>query len=463
MESVRPPAVAGAFYERGREELRTTVTALLEEARKEVHVRPGLPPKALIVPHAGYVYSGPVAASAYVLLTGARGIVSRVVLLGPAHRVYLTGLALPEALAFRTPLGEVPVDRDLMKRVAGLPQVSVNGEAHRLEHSLEVQLPFLQVLLGEFSLLPIVVGQASPEEVEEVLAAVRGGPETLIVISSDLSHYLKSSLAREIDARTARAILDLDPEIVPEEACGAFPVNGLLLAARKWHLRPFEVDLRNSGDTAGTPDQVVGYGSFAFFEETGGGGSRALEEEEEDVDGPRLVDLAREAVEEKLGHGRLSRPDGPPSLFRPGATFVTLTKHGQLRGCIGALEAWRPLLEALRANAVAAAFHDPRFPPVGRGELDRIRFEVSLLSPPEPLEVLGESDLFARLRPGVDGLVLSLGRARGTFLPQVWEQLPDPKIFVGHLKEKAGLPANFWSEELRFWRYTVRKWKEDDR
>ena len=460
MESVRPPAVAGAFYEGGRENLMRTVTELLDEAGRQVHVRPGPPPKALIVPHAGYVYSGPVAASAYVLLGKARGLVTRVILLGPAHRVYLRGLALPEARAFRTPLGEVPVDREGVLRLSGMPQVSVNGEAHRLEHALEVQLPFLQVLLGDFTLLPLVVGQASPEEVEEVLAAVRGGPETLIVVSSDLSHYLKSSLAREIDARTARTILDLDPELVPEEACGAFPVNGLLLAARKWHLQPFEVDLRNSGDTAGTPDQVVGYGSFAFFEKSSASESRA---EEEAIDGSRLVDLARESVETTLGHGMLSRPSGPPWLFRPGATFVTLTKHGQLRGCIGSLEAWRPLIEDLRTNAQAAAFHDPRFPPVVRGELDRLRFEVSLLSPPSPLPVSGEGDLLEQLRPGTDGLILSLGRARGTFLPQVWEQLPEPEEFVGHLKEKAGLPRDFWSEGLRFWRYSVSHWKEDER
>ena len=462
METVRPAAVAGAFYEGEKEALAANVAALLAEAKKQVQVRPGPPPKALIVPHAGYVYSGPVAASAYALLTGARGLVTRVVLLGPAHRVFLRGLALPDARAFRTPLGEVPLDRELVSRIAGMPQVGINGEAHRLEHSLEVQLPFLQTILGDFTLLPLVVGQASPQEVAEVLDTVRGGPETLIVVSSDLSHYLKSSLAREIDSRTAQAILDLDPEIVPEEACGAFPVNGLLVAARKWHLSPFEVDLRNSGDTAGTPDQVVGYGSFAFFDEKPGGRA-GTEAEEEAVDGTRLVDLAREAVEVRLGHGTLSRPEGMPWLSRPGATFVTLTKHGNLRGCIGTLESFRPLLEDLRANAVGAAFHDPRFPPVVRGELDRIRFEVSLFSSPEPLSVAGERELLERLRPEVDGLVLALGRARATFLPQVWEQLSEPEEFVRHLKEKAGLPPDFWSEGLRFWRYGVQKWKEDDR
>ncbi len=458
MESVRPPAVAGAFYEGSKEGLEARVTGLLSDAVGEVQLRKGPPPKALIVPHAGYIYSGPIAASAYVLLSNCRGVIRKVVLLGPAHRVFLRGSALPEARAFRTPLGEVLIDREGMERLAGMPQVSINGEAHRLEHSLEVQLPFLQVILGDFTLLPLVVGQAFPEEVEEVLEMVGGGSDTLIVVSSDLSHYLKSSMAREMDARTAKAILNLEPEIVPEEACGAFPINGLLLFARKWGLKPFELDLRNSGDTAGTPDQVVGYGAFAFFEPnpTPGPEKRA----DEEVNGSYLVSLAREAIGVHLGMGPLSRPSGHSWLDRPAATFVTLTKKGELRGCIGSLEAWRPLLEDLRANAVAAAMHDPRFPPIVRGEFDQVRVEVSLLSPPGLLSHAGEGDLIDQLRPGEDGLILSLGRARSTFLPQVWEQLPDPAEFVRHLKIKAGLPGDFWSAGLRFWRYTIRKWSE---
>jgi AmmeMemoRadiSam system protein B len=266
MVKVRPAAVAGVFYPDDPTELEVEVVSLLAAARPVVgSLNGGRPPKALIVPHAGYVYSGPIAASAYSLLENYRKRIRRVVLLGPAHRVSLRGLAIPSEDFFSTPLGEVPLDRKTLDLLKDLPQVSVSKEAHQLEHSLEVQLPFLQHLLENFELIPLVVGHASPSDVEEVLERVWGGDETLVIVSSDLSHYLRSSLARQIDQGTASAILALDPEIEPEEACGAGPLNGLLLAAKKKGMQAFELDLRNSGDTAGTSDQVVGYGAFALY------------------------------------------------------------------------------------------------------------------------------------------------------------------------------------------------------
>jgi AmmeMemoRadiSam system protein B len=223
-------------------------------------------PKALIVPHAGYVYSGPVAASAFALLTNWKDTIRRVLLLGPTHRVAVRGLALPDCDAFATPLGRVPIDQEAAAAIRDLPQIVVSDPAHRLEHSLEVEIPFLQVVLDEFSLLPLAVGEASPDAVAEALDRLWGGPETLIVVSSDLSHYLPYEDARQIDAETARQIGHLDPIINHYQACGATPVNGLLLAARKRGLQVRQLDLRNSGDTAGDRRQVVGYGAFAFFE-----------------------------------------------------------------------------------------------------------------------------------------------------------------------------------------------------
>jgi len=457
MERVRSPAVAGSFYEGERAALVAGVDALLEEARRTRLPLPDALPKALIVPHAGYVYSGAVAASAYSLLLAAPETFSRVVLLGPSHRVYFRGVALPGADLFRTPAGDVPVDPELVRRVVSFPGVIESPEAHRLEHSLEVQLPFLQRALRSFSILPLVVGEADPSTILEVLEAVRGGPETLVVVSSDLSHYLSMTDARAIDSRTARTIGRLDPSLSPEAACGAFPVNGLLLAARRWHLTPVLIDLENSGETAGPSDRVVGYGAFAFFSQKDPGPGGA----ESEVNGPLLLSLAREAVEVALGaNEELSLPVGSPWLARPGATFVTLTKNGRLRGCIGSLEARRPLLEDLRANAYAAAFHDPRFAPLEAGELPGVRFELSLLSPPEPLPVLSEEELLKTLRPGTDGVVLSLGSRRGTFLPQVWEDLPEPGDFLRHLKAKAGLSEVGWPAGIEVSRYTVKKWSE---
>ena len=262
MSTIRPAAVAGAFYPDNSAVLARDVVALLQEARR--HTVPQALPKALIVPHAGYIYSGPVAASAYALLEAGRKIYRRVVLLGPVHRVPVRGLALPGTDAFATPLGTVMIDRDLVEAVIELPQVAEHEAAHAWEHSLEVQLPFLQTVLDNFTLLPLAVGDATAQEVAEVLERVWGGEETLIVISSDLSHFHAYREAKAIDGATVQAILDLQVGLNHEQACGGTPVNGLLLAARRHDLQPSLLDLRNSGDTAGDPARVVGYAAFAF-------------------------------------------------------------------------------------------------------------------------------------------------------------------------------------------------------
>ncbi|NCA87621.1 MAG: AmmeMemoRadiSam system protein B [Gammaproteobacteria bacterium] len=227
--------------------------------------RPKPWPKALIVPHAGYLYSGPVAGSAYAQLAAGTAAIRRVVLLGPSHRLPFYGLAYSQAEAFVTPLGQVPVDREAFAAIADLPQARAFEAPFQGEHCLEVQLPFLQVLLEDFRLVPFLVGEASTAEVAEVLERLWGGDETLILVSSDLSHYLNYATARRLDAATSQAIVALDPAAVgDDQACGRIPVKGLLRAARHHGLQCQVLDLRNSGDTAGPRDQVVGYGAFAF-------------------------------------------------------------------------------------------------------------------------------------------------------------------------------------------------------
>jgi AmmeMemoRadiSam system protein B len=256
------------FYPGDRAALERALAAMLQAAEPAA---PQPVPKAIIAPHAGYIYSGPIAASVYASLAPARARVKRVVLLGPTHRVAVRGLALPTAGAFATPLGNVEIDQDALAAIRGLPQVVVSDAAHAAEHSLEVHLPFLQTVFDSFRLVPLAVGYAEAEEVAEVLDMLWDGPETLIVVSSDLSHYLAYHEARETDRRTAQAILDLSVEISHEQACGATPVTGLSLSARRHGLTPRLVDLRNSGDTAGDRRRVVGYGAFAYFESEGRG------------------------------------------------------------------------------------------------------------------------------------------------------------------------------------------------
>jgi AmmeMemoRadiSam system protein B len=260
MTSVRNPAVAGLFYPDDPRELHALVSGYLATVASGDVV-----PKAIIAPHAGYIYSGPIAASAYARIQPARGRITRVVLLGPAHRVGFHGLALSSADYFQTPLGRITVDQEAVKKISGLPQVDVIDAAHMQEHSLEVHLPFLQEVLGEFSLVPLVVGDAGPNEVAEVLETLWGGPETLIVISSDLSHYHDYKTAQRLDRATSQAIEQLRLEDIQyDHACGRNPVSGLLQVARQRGLKAKTIDLRNSGDTAGSHDRVVGYGAYIF-------------------------------------------------------------------------------------------------------------------------------------------------------------------------------------------------------
>ena len=273
MSSIRPAAVAGSFYPADPATLAGDVARYLGEATRFSGERRS--PKAIIAPHAGYMYSGAIAASVYASLAALRDRVSRVVLAGPAHRVLVSGAALPSARAFASPLGTIAIDREAVERLRDLDCVEVNDRAHALEHSLEVHLPFLQAVLGEFTLVPLVVGDASPEEMARILEAVWGGGETLIVVSSDLSHYMPYEAARLRDHRTAEAILAFDEHIEPDEASGAAPINGLLRVARNRAMAVELLDLRNSGDTAGDRDRVVGYGAFAFRERSNEDGGDA--------------------------------------------------------------------------------------------------------------------------------------------------------------------------------------------
>ena len=261
--NVRPAAVAGTFYPQSAAILAREINEMLCLSEKTEPTQP----KAIIVPHAGYIYSGVVAAKAYASLSAWRSVIQRVVLLGPTHRVPVNGLALPACIAFSTPLGTVPIDMEAITAIKDLPQIVVSNLAHAQEHSLEVQIPFLQTVLGEFSLLPLALGDTTPSMVAEVLERLWGEQETLIVVSSDLSHYLPYSEAKGIDGKTTHQIMALEATIHHQQACGATPVNGLLLAARHHGLRVQLLDQRNSGDTAGDKARVVGYAAFAFYED----------------------------------------------------------------------------------------------------------------------------------------------------------------------------------------------------
>jgi MEMO1 family protein len=259
--AARPAAVAGLFYPAEPGALRSQIEGLLNGSRRDDV--PGLP-KMVVVPHAGTVYSGAVAACAFARLRASPGCIRRVVLIGPAHRAAVQGLAAPSVRAFDTPLGRIPLDQAALADLDGLASIVRDDSAHADEHALEVQLPFLQLVLDEFALVPLVVGDATPDAVAQVLERLWGGDETLIVISSDLSHYLSHERALAVDWSTAQQILALDPRLDYGQACGAIGINGALTAARRHDLVPRLLELRDSGDVTGDPRRVVGYGAFAF-------------------------------------------------------------------------------------------------------------------------------------------------------------------------------------------------------
>jgi len=261
---IREPAVAGLFYPDNPLQLQQDIDTLLHDADTPYAVQQPL--LALVVPHAGYVYSGPVAATAYKLLGREKQRIRRVVLLGPSHRVALFGMAIPTVEKFRTPLGDVTLDCDALKKIAGLEGVATRDDAHALEHSLEVQLPFLQTVLEDFTLVPVVVGQADAEQVRAVMETLWSPGDTLILVSSDLSHFLPYATAQAADRQTTRQIENCEPSLQGEQACGCYSLNGLLLLASQRGYRVVTLDQRNSGDTAGNKDQVVGYGSYAVYQ-----------------------------------------------------------------------------------------------------------------------------------------------------------------------------------------------------
>ena len=443
---IRPAAVAGTFYPAKAHELREVIKTMLAAVADNAS-----PPKAVIVPHAGYIYSGSTAARAYASLRNIKQQIKRVILLGPAHRVYVKGMALSAASAFATPLGNISIDMEAVNRIKHLPQVQVLNEAHTQEHSLEVQLPFLQLSLDSFTLLPLVVGKVTPEEVAEVLDLLWGGDETLIVISSDLSHYHDYTSSQRIDAETSAAIERLDFEqIAPEQACGCRPMSGLLYIARQRGMQVNRLGLCNSGDMAGSRDRVVGYGAWSLHEK------QMLDLEQRQ----QLINIARQSIEQGFTTHQSLKMDlnnYSGELCETRASFVTLKINNQLRGCIGTTEAIEPLVTSIANSAYNAAFRDPRFAPLNTDEYENINLSISVLTPQQAIAFNTETELLNQLRAGRDGLTIKKGTHKATFLPTVWESIPDPNTFLAQLKLKAGIKVDEQVETA--WRYAAESFK----
>jgi hypothetical protein len=447
--------VAGLFYPGDAVALSKTVDGLLTGSPE--HYIPRL--KGLVCPHAGYEFSGQTAAIGYKLLAGRE--VQTVVVMGPSHYALFQGACIPNADAYKTPLGLVPISGKA-KELATVPPFVLEPRClvqrpgwwrqapkpapepgqdtpETWEHSVEVQVPFLQKVLKNFQIVPVVIGEADPAQVAQVLAG-RIDDKTIVVASSDLSHYHTYQTAKGLDDSCVKAICAMDVDaMATQEACGKLPILALLHLARQRGWKAQLLDYRNSGDVTGEKDRVVGYTAVAFY--------APVPENLSAAERKFLLDLARKTLASVTAGGgmpEVAEKDVPPKLAEKKACFVTLTEDGVLRGCIGHLTAMEPLHVAVAENARNAALRDPRFLPVKPDEVDKLKIEISVLTEPLPLPFSSPEDLLSKLHPNEDGVLLHIGPRTATFLPQVWAQIPDKVKFLEHLSEKAGCEPSAW-------------------
>ena len=429
------------------------LNASIANVRKRARPDGSVAPKVVVAPHAGLVYSGSVAASAFGPWARRAEPPRRIVIVGPAHRVAFRGIAVHPAAKWRTPLGEAPVAPVAHADLAEARGVFVDPRPFAGEHSLEMHLVMLQAMLpAPFEIVPILVGDANPQTVAGALRRVWGGPETVVAVSSDLSHFLDQRSAESIDSDTARRIETLDAAALDgRRACGFLAVKAALEIAGEHDMRGTGLHLATSADVGADASRVVGYGAFAF--------EYAASARLAEADRERLLSACMTALGLATRSGgkapALSLNDESPALSPWRATFVTLTESGRLRGCIGSLSPHRPLIEDVLANTTQAAFADPRFPPLKESELSGLRLDVSILSHPRPIPAGSESELIAALEPDRDGLILTAGKRHALFLSSVWRHVLDARAFVRHLMAKAGFEPDRWPAGLDARRFRV--------
>lgn len=432
--NIRKPAVSGTFYPDNANVLKNEVGLFIDNAIKSVNDAP-----MVIVPHAGYVFSAPVAASSFKSINKNA---SKVILIGPSHYKYFTGLSVPEEDAYETPLGIVPVDREAISKLKEYRFVNSYKDAHEREHCLEVQIPFLQTQLNEFSIVPIITSKI--ESYKEVAEAILDlvDEKTIIVISSDLSHYMDNESAHKEDQQTIEGIISGD-STVNLDACGAEPIKVAMTIAEIKGFSPYLLDLRNSFETApkyGSEDRVVGYAAIAYMPKDSNRKEHFSKEEKE-----LLLTIARDSLIAGVTNHEYILPEiDNKTLLEETGCFITLRIGGSLRGCVGYIEGIAPLYKAVANNAISAALKDYRFSPVSEDEIDDIEIEISVLTKPEAFEYNDEEDLLNKIVKDVDGIILDYQGRRSTFLPQVWEELPDKVKFLEHLSLKAGLGIDDW-------------------
>ena len=449
MEKIKEPSVAGTFYPNDTVDLINLIETFKQNSKNYYNY----PARAVIVPHAGLIFSGRLA---YEGISQLDKNIKTLFIIAPAHRISFEGLALSSYDKWKTPLGDIEVNQDINRGLASEFGANYNDSTISPEHSLEVEVPVIQSVFEDVKIVPILIGSGvRPGDIAKIVAKYYENKENGFIISSDLSHFLDDNKAKELDYTTARMIETGDiRNFQYEMACGAIGVTGLVEFANLNKYSMLRIDMTNSGEVTGDKSRVVGYGTWFLYE---GDKNEFIKTYHSDF----VIGLCKTVIKSAFNREPVTLLY--PQVFdEPGACFVTLEQDGQLRGCIGSLLAHRSLANDLVENAKNAAFNDPRFRPVDAIEAERIKVNVSLLSIPRQIAFDGEEDLLNKITPNLDGIIIKDGNRQATFLPSVWEQIPDKREFLIALKQKAGFSADYFSPTFEAYRYETIYIKEDD-
>ena len=440
MLKIKEPSVAGTFYTNDSEALKIQIETFAKENKNKYEYKT----RAVIVPHAGLIYSGRLA---YEGISQLNNEIKNIFIFAPAHRVAFDGIALSSFDKWRTPLGEIEVNQEINKELTEkYSNVDFNDNAISPEHSIEIQVPIIQSLFNDVKITPILIGRSDFKIVFDILSEYYNDKQNGFIISSDLSHFLTHENAKKLDNQTALMIeTGKTAGFSYEQACGALGIAGLVEFANKNNYSLIRIDMTNSSSSTKDKSSVVGYGSWFLYE---GDKNEFIKKYYSNF----VINIVKNVLKASFTNDKIVI-DYPQIFDEFGACFVTLEKSGRLRGCIGSIVAYQPLINDLINHAKDAAFNDPRFPKVTENELDDIKVSISLLTEPKKMDFEDEEDLLNKMVPNVDGIIIRDGRYQAVYLPVVWEQLPDKREFLSSLKMKAGLSPDYFSKTFEAYRF----------
>lgn len=446
MDKIKEASVAGTFYTSIPSQLKQQIE-FFKNSSKNMYTAPT---RAVIVPHAGLVFSGRVAWEGISQLD--KGV-KNIFIFAPAHKVAFDGLAISSYKEWGSPLGNIKINRTVCNKLIKQYGANINDEAFENEHSIEVEIPIIQSLFEKVNIIPVLIGKQGPDLIEQIISDYYEDDKYGFIISSDLSHFYTEEEGKKLDDTTANMIESGDiRQFKYEQACGAIGIAGLVQFANKKNYSLIRIDMTNSVPITGDKSRVVGYGSWFLYE---GSKNEFIEKYY-----PKFpIDLAKLVIKSSFGAGKTTIHY--PQIFdEMGACFVTLEKNNQLRGCIGSVIAHRPLVTDLVSHAKNAAFNDPRFKPLQKDEIDDIKVSVSILTEPKKIDFNGEKDLLKKIVKNKDGIIIKDGEYQAVYLPSVWEQIPDKKEFLNSLKVKAGLDSDYFSDTLEAYKFETTYIKE---